>query len=55
LKPKPAGVVPQKPKRDDSEQSKRFVDSAKEIQADETGEAFRRALEKIVSPTKPVR
>lgn len=35
-------------KPDDPEQSKRFVETAREIEADETGEAFRRALEKIV-------
>jgi hypothetical protein len=29
---------------------KRFVETAREIEADETGEAFRRAFEKIVPP-----
>lgn len=36
------------PKPDDPEQSKRFVETAREIEADESGEAFRRALDKIV-------
>jgi hypothetical protein len=40
------------PKPDNPEQSKRFVETAREIEADETGEAFRRAFAKIV-PTKP--
>jgi len=39
-------------KPDDPEQSKRFVETAREIEADETGEAFRRALEKIVPPRR---
>jgi hypothetical protein len=38
------------PKPDDPVQSKRFVEAAREIEADESGEAFRRALEKIVPP-----
>jgi hypothetical protein len=37
-------------KPDDPVQSKRFVEAAREIEADETGEAFRRALEKVVPP-----
>jgi hypothetical protein len=40
------------PKPDDPEQSKRFIEAARQIEADETGEAFRRAFEKIV-PVKP--
>jgi hypothetical protein len=43
---------PAAPKPDDPEQSKRFVEAAREIGADETGEAFRRAFEKIV-PRRP--
>ena len=31
------------PKPDDPEQSKRFVETARQIKADETGEAFERA------------
>jgi hypothetical protein len=46
-KPKPAPKR-QNLKPDDPEQSKRFVEAAREIEADETGEAFRRAFEKIV-------
>jgi hypothetical protein len=42
-----------KPKPDDPEQSKRFVETAREIEADETGEAFERALRKIVPSKKP--
>jgi hypothetical protein len=42
------------PKPDDPAQSKRFVETAREIEADETGEAFRRALEKIVPPKAPI-
>lgn len=53
-KPKPA------PKRktlkpDDPEQSRRFIETAREIEADETGEAFRRAFEKVVTPKSPPR
>jgi hypothetical protein len=45
-----AGPKRQNLKPDDPEQSKRFVEAAREIEADESGEAFRRALEKIVPP-----
>jgi hypothetical protein len=38
------------PKADDPEQSKRFIEAARQIEADESGEAFRRAFEKIVPP-----
>jgi hypothetical protein len=41
---------PRVPKPDDPEQSRRFVEAARQIEADETGEAFRRALEKVVPP-----
>jgi hypothetical protein len=43
---------PPVPKADDPEQSRRFVEAARQIEADETGEAFRRAFEKII-PSKP--
>jgi hypothetical protein len=45
-------AVPKRPnlKPDDPEQSKRFVETAREIEADESGETFRRAFEKIVPP-----
>jgi hypothetical protein len=39
------------PKADDKEQSKRFIEKAREIEADETGEAFERAIKKIVPRT----
>jgi hypothetical protein len=46
-KPKPEPKQPnQKP--DDPEQSKRFIETARELEADESGEAFRRAFEKII-------
>jgi hypothetical protein len=35
------------PKPDNPEQSKRFIDTAKEIQTDEDPEAFDRAFEKV--------
>jgi hypothetical protein len=41
------------PKPDDPEQSKRFIEAARQIEADETGEAFRRAFEKIVPSKAP--
>jgi len=37
-----------KPKLDNPEQSKRFIDAAKEAGVDETGQGFERALERIV-------
>jgi|1185.fasta_scaffold21404_2 hypothetical protein len=36
------------PKPDNPEQSNRFIEAARQIEADESGEAFRRAFEKIV-------
>jgi hypothetical protein len=42
--------APRVPEPDDPEQSKRFVEAARQIEADESGEAFRRAFEKIVPP-----
>jgi hypothetical protein len=42
------------PKRDDPEQSKRFVEIAKEVGADRDGDALGRALKKIApSKVKP--
>lgn len=38
-------------KRDDPEQSERFVEMARELKADESGKKFREALKKI-SPRK---
>ena len=42
-------------KKDRKAQSKRFVEKAKELGADESGEAFERALKKIVPPRTPLR
>jgi hypothetical protein len=42
-------------KPDDPAQSRRFVETAREIDADESGEAFRRAFEKIVPPKRKTR
>jgi hypothetical protein len=39
-------------KPDDPAQSKRFVETAREIEADESGEAFRQAFERIVPPKR---
>jgi len=38
-----------KPKPDDKEQSQRFVDTARELEVDETGEAFNDAFSKATS------
>ncbi len=47
----PAGPKGQKPPPpDDPEQSKRFIDTAREVGADESPEAFERAFEKVVRP-----
>jgi hypothetical protein len=40
-------------KKDETAQSKRFKEKAKELGADESGEAFERALKKIL-PSKKV-
>jgi len=44
--------VPRKPKPppDDPEQSKRFIDMAREIGADATKEEFERVFKKVVAP-----
>ena len=41
-----------KPKQDDKEQSKRFIEKARELEADETGETFERAFTKIIPPKR---
>jgi hypothetical protein len=41
------------PKPDDPEQSKRFIEMAREIEADETKEGAERAFKKVVHPKKP--
>ncbi len=43
-----------KPKHDDPEQSERFKQTARELGVDETGEAFERAIRRIV-PAKQAR
>jgi hypothetical protein len=43
---------PPVPKPDDPEQSKRFEDAARELQTDESGEAFERAMKVVAVPTK---
>ena len=40
-------------KKDQKAQSKRFVEKAKELGADESGEAFERAMTTIAPPSKP--
>ncbi len=42
-----------KSKQDDPAQSKRFIETARKIGADETGAEFERAFKKIVPPKKP--
>lgn len=41
-----------KPKADDEAQSKRFIDAAREAEADETKEGADRAFKKVVSHPK---
>ena len=41
-----------KPKRDAKEQSKRFIEKARELEADETGEEFERTFKKVVPPKR---
>jgi hypothetical protein len=38
------------PKADDPEQSKRFIDMAREVEADEDPEAMERAFGRVVKP-----
>jgi hypothetical protein len=42
-----------RPKQDDPEQSKRFLEAAKEAEADETKEGAERAFKAVVKPPKP--
>lgn len=42
------------PLQDDPKQSKRFIDMAREVDADENPETFERAFDKIAKPTKPL-
>jgi hypothetical protein len=41
------------PERDDPEQSRRFLEAARELGIEETGEAYDRALERILPSRKP--
>jgi hypothetical protein len=43
-----------KPPPDDPEQSKRFIEAARALGTDETGEAFERAFEKVARPKRPL-
>jgi hypothetical protein len=47
--------MPQKPpiKPDDPAQSKRFIDAAREAEADETEEGAERAFKRVVSQKRP--
>lgn len=48
--------MPRKPNPppDDAEQAARFIETAKELEADKTGEAFSRALSAVI-PTRPAK
>ena len=48
-KPKP------KLKPDDKAQSERFIEKAREIEADESGKMFERTLKKVIKPKEPDR
>ena len=43
-----------RPEAEDKAQAERFLETARQIGVDETGEAFERAMDKIVPPRKPV-
>jgi hypothetical protein len=43
------------PPHDDPEQSKRFVDMAREVEADEDPDAFERAFKRVIRPLPPVK
>jgi hypothetical protein len=42
----------QKPKNDDPEEYKRFLETAKAVEADEDADKFDRAFKKVVPPKK---
>ena len=44
--------MPSKVKQDDPEQSKRFIEKAKEIGCDPGSKAFDKAFEKVIRPKK---
>jgi hypothetical protein len=52
-KPKARRVASKEPVRDDPEQSERFVTMAKRLEADESGEKFQSASQKIFAKVKP--
>lgn len=45
--------MPNKPKQDDPEQSKRFIETAREIEADERPGMFERVFGKLTLRKKP--
>ncbi len=40
-------------KPDEKSQSERFIEAAREAEADETEEGFERAFKKVIHPSKP--
>lgn len=42
----------QRPSEDDPEQSKRFIDAAREAEADETESGADRAFKKVIAPSR---
>jgi hypothetical protein len=44
-----------KPRFTDKAESERFIEAARKLGIEETGEAFERAFEKIVPPKQPIR
>lgn len=48
---KPSGK--KKKKLSQKEQSERFIETARKLEADETGEAFERALRRVIKPAQP--
>lgn len=42
-----------RPEAEGKTQAERFLKTAREVGADETGEAFERAMDKIVPPKRP--
>jgi hypothetical protein len=42
------------PKPDDPEQSKRFIETAEQIEADKSPKAFERAFEKVAKTRRPL-
>ena len=43
-------MAKRKPKPDDEAQKRRFIEKARELGADESGEAFERVFRKVVPP-----